>query len=412
MVHHGLSALGYGSFTDEDATGAFLRNKIGIAPKMYIDSQAAFEEYLETAKHAQVLAIDTEFLREKTYYATLCLLQLNADGEVAVVDPFEVDITVLGPLLEDTGIVKLFHAGHQDIEIIVHEIGCTPSPVFDTQVAAALIGQTQQVGYGPLVHSVCGVKIAKADSYTDWSQRPLTESQIKYAAEDVIYLPEMYRKMSDALQKKGRLDWLENDFAELSDIKNYLVDERERYKKLKHVQQLSRRQMAAAREMAAWREFQAQKRNIPRKWVLSDEQIVEACKREPRTIDDLFMVRGMREKLSTRDARTLISLVRSALDGSPETWPDLDRGGKSEPNVDIQCDLMMAIVRLRARQNDIAVQTLASHSDLQRIARGHYDDVELLRGWRREMVGEELIRFMNGEISLSIENRKMKLEER
>lgn len=376
---------------------------------MYIDSQDAFDAYVEQAKGAHVLAIDTEFLREKTYYATLCLLQLNADGAVAVVDPFAVDIKGLADLLTDEATMKLFHAGRQDIEIILHEIGVVPRPIFDTQVAAALIGQTQQVGYGPLVHAVCGVKIAKADSFTDWSQRPLTDSQIQYAAEDVIYLPEMYRKMSDTLRKKGRFDWLKDDFEELSNPSVYLIDERERYKKLKHVSQLTRRQMAAAREMAAWREMQAQARNVPRKWVLTDEQIVEACKREPRRIDDLYMVRGMREKLPVRDARVVIDLVRSALDASPETWPEPDRCGKSEPNVDVQVDMMTAIVRLRARQNDIAFQTLASHSDLQNIARGHYDEVELLRGWRRDMVGNELVAFMNGEITLSIERGRMKV---
>ena len=376
---------------------------------MYIDSQDAFDAYVEQAKGAHVLAIDTEFLREKTYYATLCLLQLNADGAVAVVDPFAVDIKGLADLLTDEATMKLFHAGRQDIEIILHEIGVVPKPIFDTQVAAALIGQTQQVGYGPLVHAVCGVKIAKADSFTDWSQRPLTDSQIQYAAEDVIYLPDMYRKMSDTLRKKGRFDWLKDDFEELSNPSVYLIDERERYKKLKHVSQLTRRQMAAAREMTAWREMQAQARNVPRKWVLTDEQIVEACKREPRRIDDLYMVRGMREKLPVRDARVVIDLVRSALDASPETWPEPDRCGKSEPNVDVQVDMMTAIVRLRARQNDIAFQTLASHSDLQNIARGHYDEVELLRGWRRDMVGNELVAFMNGEITLSIERGRMKV---
>lgn len=376
---------------------------------MYIDSQKAFDAYVDSIAGARVLAIDTEFLREKTYYATLCLLQLNADGKVAVVDPFKVDISILKPILLDESTMKLFHAGRQDIEIILHEIGCVPTPIFDTQVAAALTGQTQQVGYGPLVHSLCGVKIAKADSFTDWSQRPLTESQIQYAAEDVIYLPEMYDRMCALLKKKGRLDWLANDFAELSSIEHYVVDERERYRKLKHVSQLTRRQMAAAREMAAWRELQAQSRNIPRKWVLSDEQIVEACKREPRSIDDLFMVRGMREKLPTADARVVIQLVRSALDASPDTWPEVDKCSKSEPNVDVQVDLMTAIVRKRSKQNDIAFQTLASHSELQDIARGHYEDVELLRGWRREIVGEELLALMRGELSLSIKNGRVRV---
>ncbi len=376
---------------------------------MYIDRQDAFDAYVERAKSASIVAIDTEFLREKTYYATLCLLQLNADGEVAIVDPFSVKLDSLSSVMLDQRIVKLFHAGHQDLEILFRELGCMPVNVFDTQVAAALIGQTQQVGYAPLVHALCGVKLKKTDSFTDWSARPLSDSQIQYAAEDVIYLPDMYRKMVSILTSKGRLRWLDNDFAELSNPARYLVDERDRYRKLKHVSQLSRRQMAAAREMAAWREMQAQERNVPRKWVLTDEQIVEACRREPRTIDDLFMVRGMRERLTTRDARVVIELVRSALDASPETWPEIERSAKSEPNVDVQVDLMMAIVRMRARENDIAVPTLASHEDLRKIARGHFDDVDLLRGWRKDIVGDELVSFMAGEITLSISNGNVKV---
>ena len=379
---------------------------------MYIDQQDVFDAYVKRAERASVLAIDTEFLREKTYYATLCLLQLNADGEVAIVDPFNVSLDGLCDLLRNPDIVKLFHAARQDIEILFHELGCMPVNVFDTQVAAALIGQTQQVGYAPLVHALCGVKLKKIDSFTDWSARPLTESQIQYAADDVVYLPEMYRKMTALLSSKGRLSWLENDFADLTNPEHYLVDERERFRKLKHISQLSRRQMAAAREMAAWRELQAQERNLPRKWVLTDEQIVEACRREPRTIDDLFMVRGMRERLTTRDARIVIELVRSALDASPETWPEVERMGRSERNVDVEVDLMMAIVRLRARQNDIAVQTLASHDDLRKVARGHLEGLELVRGWRKEIVGDELIAFMDGKISLCIVDGSVKVTRR
>lgn len=370
---------------------------------MYIDAQSDLEAFVERAKTSRVLAIDTEFLREKTYYAKLCLLQLATDDEIAIVDPFAVsDLHVIVPLLEDEHIVKLFHAGGQDLEILKHVVGVVPKPLFDTQVAAALLGHTQQIGYAPLVHAVCGVKIKKLDSFTDWSRRPLSESQINYAAEDVIYLPRMYRSMKAQLKKLGRSDWLDSEFEEMSDPARYEVDERERYRKLRHVTQLSRRQMAAAREMAAWRELEAQRRNEPRKWVLTDEQIVEACKREPRTIDDLFMVRGMRDKLTTRDARALIELVRSALDSPSDNWPDLPRSPKSEPNVDAQVDLLMCIVRLRAKENGIAIPTLASHDDLVQLARGHYDDVDVLRGWRRDIVGAELLDLLAGDISLSI----------
>lgn len=380
---------------------------------MYIASQDDLESFIERARSSSILAVDTEFLREKTYYPKLCLMQMATEDEIVIVDPFAVyDLTVLRQLFEDENIVKLFHAGHQDIEIIIYDIGCVPKPVFDTQVAAALLGQSQQIGYAPLVNAVCGVKLKKTDSFTDWSVRPLSESQLSYAADDVLYLPEIYEKMKSMLAEKGRLSWLDDELAGMSDERTYVTDEQDRYRRLKHFTQLSRRQMAAAREMAAWREIEARKRNVPRKWVLTDEQIVEACKREPRTIDDLFMVRGIRERLTTRDARELIELVVAALDSSPDAWPVVSTSNRNEPNVDAEVDMLMSVVRIRARENDIAVPTLASHSDLVAIARGHYDDVELLKGWRREIVGAELVDLLEGRLSLSFDDGKVVVEPR
>lgn len=378
---------------------------------MYIADQASLEAFARSAEGASVLAVDTEFLREKTYYPKLCLLQLSADDRTAVVDPFAVEsLEPLAPVFANRGIVKLFHAGGQDLEIILHEMGMLPSPIFDTQVAAALLGHTQQIGLASLVHAELGVQLRKIDSFTDWSQRPLSDSQLNYAAEDVIYLPQLYRQMKAKLEERGRLEWLAHDFEEMSDLAHYQVDERQRYKRLKRVTSLSRRQLGAAREMAAWREITAQKRNLPRKWVLTDEQIVEACKREPRTIDELYMVRGMREKLPVRDARKVLSLVVSALDAPPDAWPELDRPGKSERNVDFQLDLMMALVRLRSKESGIAIPTLASHDDLVRVARGYRDGVELLRGWRRAIVGDELLELLDGRIRLSLDDGVLKVE--
>ncbi len=369
----------------------------------YIANQENLEAFARRAAASAVLAVDTEFLREKTYYAKLCLLQLATDTEVVVVDPFAVeDLAVLVPLLEDPTIVKLFHAGGQDLEIIYHELGVLPSPVFDTQVAATLLGHTQQIGYGPLVHTLCGVNLKKSDSFTDWSRRPLAPSQLEYAADDVVYLPRMYRIMVEKLEAKGRLSWLDNDFAALSDPANYVSDANQRFKRLKRVGQLSRRQLSAAREVAAWREVTAQERDLPRKWVLTDEQVVEACRREARTIDELFMVRGVREKLCTRDARAVVAALTRGLDAAPDAWPELDKCLKNEPNVDAELDLMEALVRLRARENDIAMQTLASQGDLARVARGYRDDVDVLRGWRRAIVGEELLDLLAGRIALSL----------
>ena len=165
--------------------------------------------------HSSVLAIDTEFLREKTYYAKLCLIQLATDDETAIVDPFAVDdLKVLAPVLRNENVMKLFHAGNQDLEILLREVGVLPHPLFDTQVAAALLGHTQQIGYAALVHAECGVTLKKIDSFTDWSRRPLSDSQLEYAADDVVYLPRMYERMRAQLVELGRLAWLDRDFED------------------------------------------------------------------------------------------------------------------------------------------------------------------------------------------------------
>lgn len=377
---------------------------------MYIANQENLEAFACRAQSSSVLAIDTEFLREKTYYAKLCLLQLATDDEVVIVDPFSVrDLSVLTPLMLNQGITKLFHAGYQDLEIIFRTIGVLPSPIFDTQIAAALLGHTQQIGYASLVHAECGVTLKKADSFTDWSCRPLSESQLEYAADDVLYLPQLYKIMSASLREKGRLQWLDNDFADLCDPARYDMKERERFRRLKRASQLNAQQLSAAREFAAWREITAQKRNVPRKWVVSDEQIVEACKREAHTIDELFMVRGMRERLTTRDARKVVELMNFGFNAPPEMRPELEHG-KNEPNVDAQLDLMCALVRLRAKQNDVAFQTLASHDDLAKVARGYREDVNLLRGWRRSLVGEELLDLLAGKLALRLEGDELRVE--
>ena len=199
---------------------------------MYIANQESLEAFVDRARLSSVLAIDTEFLRERTYYAKLCLIQMATDSEVVIVDPFEVtDLSVMKPLLEDPDVMKIFHAAGQDLEIIWHEVGCMPKPLFDTQVAAALLGHTQQIGYGALVHAVCGVQLKKMDSFTDWSRRPLSASQLDYAADDVVYLPRMYEQMRSELEKLGRLHWLDPEFEEMCDPSRFQSDERERYKR-------------------------------------------------------------------------------------------------------------------------------------------------------------------------------------
>ncbi len=377
----------------------------------YIEDENALIAFVDGAHASTTLALDTEFLREKTYYPKLCLIQAATDDGIWIIDPLAVkDLSPLGELLEDESIMKVFHAATQDIEILLRVTGSVPWPLFDTQVAAALLGYSHQVGLAQLVGSICGVTLKKSDSFTDWARRPLSASQLEYASGDVTFLPELFECMRAMLEEKGRLEWLEPDFKELANADNYTVDPRERFRHLKRGNQLSRRQLGGAREVAAWREKRAQETDTPRKWVLSDEQIVEACRKETRTIDELFLIRGMREKLSTKDAREVVALLVKGFALPEEELPSLDRPNASEPNVDSALDLMLALTRAVARDNDIAMQTLASSSDLTNLARGHIQESGLMKGWRRTLIGEKLMRLLDGKLAMRLEEGELKID--
>ncbi len=377
---------------------------------MLIDDDSQLKAFVKRCCTSPYMAIDTEFLREKTYYARLCLIQVAIEGEVAIIDPFAIkDITLLNDALTSPDVVKIFHASSQDIEILYHETGVVPRPVFDTQIAAALLGKSQQASYSSLVSSYCSVNLPKKDSFTDWSQRPLKDSQIRYAADDVVYLPQIYYDMVEVLNEKNRLHWLDEAFEEISSPEKYEIKPEERYRKLRRVNQLNAQQMAAAREFAAWRELKAQKINVPRKWIVSDEQIVEACRREARTIDELFMVRGMRESLRAEDARQAVACIKKGLLCPKEQLPQVHEKPKNEHNVDIVVDLMNAVVHLRARENHIAPQMLAPQAELMKLARGHDDECELLKGWRYKVIGKELKELLKGKFSLRIADGNLEI---
>lgn len=378
----------------------------------YIDNQEGLAALAKEAMTSRYVAVDTEFLREKTYYPNLCLVQLCTEGGTYVVDPFAVDdLGVLAPVFENEAAVKLFHAGTQDIEILYREVGAMPRPIFDVQVAAALLGQSYQAGLASLLSSFLGVSIKKSDSFTDWTRRPLAASQLSYAAEDVIYLPRLYEVMTTRLEELGRLHWLDDEFADMTNPENYEVDPYARYRRLKRGNQLSRKQMAAAREVAAWREVQAQRRDIPRKWVLSDEQVVEACKREATSIDELFMVRGVKQGMSTRDAREVAQLMKKAFASDESTWPKPDAPSQCEPNVDFPLDLMQALMRARSKETGIAMQTFGSHGDMALLARGHVEESALMKGWRRKIIGNDLVRLLEGRIRLGLNENELVVEE-
>lgn len=375
-----------------------------------ITTQGQLEELASQLEGSAYLAIDTEFMREKTYYANLCLVQVNNGAVSALIDPLVLgDLSPLAPILSDESCVKVFHAGSQDISILTHETGVTPSPVFDTQVAASFLGYPLQVGYGPLVNSICDVKLAKADSFTDWTRRPLSNSQVRYALDDVAYLPQVYERLRDELVQKGRLEWCEQDFRDLADPKTYGCDPREMWRKVKRVSSLSRGQLAIAREVAAWRELEAMRRNLPRKWVLADEAVVEIARKAPRTRERLLEVRGLESKLSGCDVNQILEAVRKGRDLPQSQWPRLNRGERGAVEAEGAVELLSSLLEVRSKQSGVAAPLIATHADLSKLVRGHREDLAFLEGWRYEIAGRELVDLLEGRLALYLKDGEIEV---
>ena len=366
-----------------------------------ITTDDQLRDFAARASRSEVLAIDTEFLREKTYFPRLCLLQMGTDDEQVAVDPFAVhDLAPVRELFSDPAITKVLHACSQDMEILLQWCGVLPRPLFDTQVAACLLGVNAQIGYGPLVEEYCGVSLPKTESLTDWSRRPLDDAQLRYALDDVRYLPAIWRTMRARLEGQGRLSWLDEDFAHASDAATYRHDPREAYRRVKHVGSLQRRQLAVAREVAAWRDERAQALDRPRRWVLSDEVLVEVCRRCPSSALQLTRIRGA-ETLSGTDQAKVLAAVARGLACSADNLPELPRSRRPSLEEEGVVDLMYALTRMVAEREGMATSTLASREDLA----GYLADSAsspLARGWRADLLGSRLEGLLSGRLGLTV----------
>ena len=370
---------------------------------MYVTDTETLASLVEQLRRAPAVGIDTEFMRERTYFARLCLIQIASDEVAAIIDPIAIgDLSPLLELVSDPGVVKIFHAGSQDLEIFYRLLGAVTAPVFDTQVAATLAGFQQQVGYGALVREMLDVQLDKGDTYTDWSKRPLSDTQVEYALNDVRYLPEMYRRLVAELDKEGRTSWLAADFGRMEDPATYEPLPEEQWRRVKRVSSLNRRQLALAREVAAWRELEAQRRDVPKRWVLGDESIVEIARRGPKTANELAAVRGVSDKVNRAAQKGILEAVGRGLAVPEADLPSIAKRKRVQGDVDGAVDLMIALVRTRAREHGVAMPLLASRDDLERLAGGEREASPLLEGWRRSMVGDELVRLLDGSIAMRL----------
>ena len=370
---------------------------------LYIDTPEALQQLCQQLQGATVVALDTEFMREKNYYSQFCLLQLATDKVIACVDPLAIsDLTPLMDVLYDESMLKVFHAGGQDLELFFDGYGKLPKPLFDSQIAAALLGQGNQVGYGNLVQAMLGVALDKSHSRTDWSLRPLDEAQLEYAADDVRYLLPLYHKLVEELARLGRSDWLASDFAQMADDARYQKDDRMLWQRIRGANRLKPRQLAILRELAAWREQQARSRDKPRKWILADEVMLDVARHGPADLAKLGRIRGLTDGVLNRDGKTLLRLISEGQSVAAEDYPSFPKIKTPTVGQEGQADLLMAVARMVAEQSSISMASLCSRKELEALVMGARD-LALLQGWRGELLGKRLLSVLNGDMALHIE---------
>jgi ribonuclease D len=356
------------------------------------------------------LALDTEFLRERTYYAQLCLIQVATDDIVACVDPLLLaDISPLLDVIYDTHTIKVIHSASQDLEILCNLRGEPPSPVFDTQIAAMLLGFGNQISYAAMVQSLLGAELDKAHTRTDWSRRPLSQAQINYALDDVRYLADLYRQTQQRLRDLNRLDWLAEDFAALSDPNRYTNPPQEAWRRLRGISRLHGAQRATLRALAAWREAEAQRTDKPRQWVIKDESLLALARQQPRRAGDLEKVPGLDEQRRRNNADAILACVRSARAEPRSAWPQDEDAPRLSEEQDAIVDALMAIVRERGAANQVSPGMLATRKELARLAGGDAT-VPVMHGWRRELVGDDLRRFLDGHAALHVRGGRIGLD--
>jgi ribonuclease D len=368
----------------------------------YINRPEQLADLCQLINQEPWIALDTEFLREKTYYPKFCLLQIASPTWVACVDPIAIDdLKPLFDAIYNPNIIKVLHACRQDLEIFYQITGKVPGPIFDTQIAAPLLGFQENPGYAMLVSSFLNVNLNKAHTRTDWSVRPLSEDQIQYAADDVIYLCKIYRIMCEQLEKLGRSDWLESDFELLKDPELYQLSPENAWFKIRGKNKLTGRQLSIMQSLTEWRERTAQQENKPRSWLLQDDLLLELAKLQPVTVPELAKIRNITDRTVNRYGKVLCELVDAARQQLPKPLNEKDRPAKRSQQQEAVLDVLSAVVRIRADQNSLNPIILATRKDLEDLLFGGEDCV-LLHGWRFNMVGKELQGLLNAELNLSL----------
>jgi ribonuclease D len=375
-------------------------------------TQHLAEACARLARHAYV-TVDTEFLRESTYFPILCVAQMASAEEAVVVDARAsgIDLTPFFDLMADERVLKVFHAARQDIEIVWHQAGLVPHPIFDTQVAAMVLGYGDSISYDQLVHRITGDSLDKSNRFTDWTRRPLTPAQIAYAISDVTHLRDVYVALAADLERRGRADWVREEMEVLTSPETYRLDPDSAWERLK-TRVRKPKDLAVLIELAAWREREAQARDVPRGRVLKDDALADVAIHAPTTAEKLGGLRSLPKGFErSKWGEAILAAVARGLARDPKSLPQLDRA-KSGANGAATVELLKVLLRMTAERHAVAAKVIATVDDLDRIAGSDEAEVPALRGWRRELFGEKALALKRGQLALAVENGRVVAVER
>ncbi len=355
---------------------------------------------------APYVAVDTEFMREQTFWPKLCLVQIAASGIEVLIDSQapDLDLTPLFDLMVNEKVLKVFHSARQDIEIVHHLAGVIPHPIFDTQVAAMVCGFGEAVSYSMLVKRLLNRNLDKTSRFTDWSRRPLSERQLTYAIGDVTYLRDLYPKLKAQLDQSERASWLNEEMAVLTDPATYELHPEQAWKRLK-MRIKTPKSLAVLMELAAWREREAQTQDVPRARILKDEALYDIASQTPRTQEDLGSLRTLHNGFArSMRGRAVLEAVGRGLERDPKTIPPIERGEPMPPEAQAVVDLLRVLLKARAGSHGVAPKLIATSDELEEIARSDDTDVPVLRGWRKKLFGDDALALKRGELALAIKD--------
>jgi ribonuclease D len=359
------------------------------------------------------VTVDTEFLRETTYYPLLCVAQIATSDEAVVIDALaqDLDLAPFFELMANEGVLKVFHAARQDIEIVWHQAKLVPRPIFDTQVAAMVLGYGDSISYDQLVQRITGDVIDKSNRFTDWSRRPLSAAQVSYAISDVTHLREVFLSLSADLQSRGRSEWVGEEMEVLTSPDTYRADPESAWERLK-TRVRKPRELSVLMEVASWREREAQSRDVPRGRVLKDEAIGDIAMHAPTTTERLASLRSLPRGFErSKWGAEIIEAVKRGLARDPSELPRLDKP-RQGINGSATVELLKVLLRMASEQHGVAAKVIATVEDLERIALDDRADVPALHGWRREMFGEQAIALKRGRLALAVDRGRVVAVER